>query len=509
MANDVYLSYSTRDKAVADTIAASMERNNIQCWYAPRDVNPGEDWGIAMLNAIENSKLYLLVFSSSTNQSQTLLNELNIALSKGIMILPFRIDDLLPEGAVMHYLSSCHWLDAFDPSWESHLVRLIHTVSANLGNKLEEGDIIVPEPIYKKHQKQHVQEDSKFDQEEKLQVIDSIEVRGATSQGLIQFCIGDLTKAGPDDNVDVLVISAFRDSYFPSPGSLIGSLDEKGVSVEKLAQNKEVDLRQAFSCWLSPEIPDPPRGIRFKRILCFEPAETAKAAELVGDIFRSLAPFLGGQFQVHTVATPLVASGFQRVSKTEILEQLVETAVHWILSGLPLNCLKIVCLPVDDIDTLMALFSELKARYSNLSLLQDNKFSYDLFISYSHKDVREVQLFEQALFTHQNNLRIFIDRKNLNSGAAWQREIFEAIDDSRKVAVFYSPTYLDSKVCIEEFNIALCRHRESDESVMLPIYLYSANLPTYMRLVQFIDCREFNLNRLNDAALELIGNIKS
>ena len=509
MVHDVYVSYSTRDKAVADTIVASMEKNNIRCWYQPRDVEQGDNWRIAIFNAIQESKLLLFIFSSSANQTKRLLDELEFAVSKEMMILPFRIEDLLPESALMYYLKSSHWLDAFEPSWESHIKRLIQMVSANLGNLLEEEDIIVPEKIEKKQREQHVQKDNDFDQEEKLLVIDSFEVQGASSQGLIQFCAGDLTKAGPDDNVDVLVISAFRDSYIPTPGSVIGSLYQKGVSVEKLAQNKEVDLRHAFSCWISHEISDPPQGIRFKRILCYEPAETAKSAELVGDIFRSLAPFLGGQFQVHTVATPLVASGFQRVSKKEILEQLVETAVHWISSGLPLNCLKIVCLPDNNINELTRLFSELKARYSNLALLQGNKFSYDLFISYSHKDVREVQMFEQTLFAQQDDLRIFIDRKNLNSGAAWQREIFESIDDSRKVAVFYSPTYLDSKVCIEEFNIALCRHRESDESVLLPIYLYSTNLPTYMRLIQFIDCREFNQKKIDDAALELIRNINS
>ncbi len=339
--------------------------------------------------------------------------------------------------------------------------------------------------------------------EGEFRVVDSIAVQSASSQGLIQFCIGDLTNTGASDSVDVLVVWTVRDSYFPIPGSLIGALHKKGISIEALAEDKEVDLRQAFSCWLSRQIQDPPQGIQFQRILCYEPDESGTAAENVGDIFRSLAPFLGSSFSVRTIATPLLASGSQRAAAMEMLQQLVDSTVHWMSSGLPLDCLKIVCLPDDNTNDLIHLFSELKSKYSDLSLQRGDKFSYDLFISYSHKDVREVQLFEQTLFTHQKNLRIFIDRKNLNSGAAWQREIFEAIDDSRKVAVFYSPTYLDSKVCIEEFNIALCRHRESDESILLPIYLYSANLPTYMRLVQFIDCREFNLNRLNDAALEL------
>ncbi len=78
-------------------------------------------------------------------------------------------------------------------------------------------------------------------------------------------------------------------------------------------------------------------------------------------------------------------------------------------------------------------------------------------------------------------------------------QVVRAIDDCNKVLTFYSPSYLDSKVCIEEFNIALCRHRESEDPVLLPVYLYSASLPTYMRLVQFSDCREFNLGKFPES----------
>ncbi len=52
-------------------------------------------------------------------------------------------------------------------------------------------------------------------------------------------------------------------------------------------------------------------------------------------------------------------------------------------------------------------------------------------------------------------------------------QVVRAIDDCNKVLTFYSPSYLDSKVCIEEFNIALCRHRESDR----PVYCRSISIP--------------------------------
>ena len=86
-------------------------------------------------------------------------------------------------------------------------------------------------------------------------------------------------------------------------------------------------------------------------------------------------------------------------------------------------------------------------------------------------------------------------------------QIFESLDDCKKVVSFFLPAYLTSKLCLEEFNIALCRHRESEESILAPIYLYSAQLPTYMKLVQFYDCREYDQSLLHRAITELLDGL--
>jgi hypothetical protein len=38
MAFDVFISYSTKDKATADAACAALESAGIRCWIAPRDV---------------------------------------------------------------------------------------------------------------------------------------------------------------------------------------------------------------------------------------------------------------------------------------------------------------------------------------------------------------------------------------------------------------------------------------------------------------------------------------
>ena len=95
----------------------------------------------------------------------------------------------------------------------------------------------------------------------------------------------------------------------------------------------------------------------------------------------------------------------------------------------------------------------------------------------------------------------------LQPGAAWQQRIFESLDASRAVICVFSPDYLTSKICIEEFNIALLRHRESLQGVLLPLYLYTAELPTYMKLVQYEDVREGDQTKLALSVDRLLGRL--
>jgi Tol biopolymer transport system component len=150
MEHDVFISHSSDDKSIANAIVATLEHNNLRCWAAPRDIRPSDDWGSAISRAIEQSKVFLLVFSANANHSQRVLDELNLAISKEIPILPFRIENLQPDGAMMLHLSSRHWLDAYDPSWESHLKKLISTVSSMLDTNLDDAKIEIHTTVQQK-----------------------------------------------------------------------------------------------------------------------------------------------------------------------------------------------------------------------------------------------------------------------------------------------------------------------------------------------------------------------
>ncbi|HZB43959.1 MAG TPA: toll/interleukin-1 receptor domain-containing protein, partial [Pyrinomonadaceae bacterium] len=100
MAHDVFISYSTKDKPVADAVCATLEARGIRCWIAPRDVLPGMDWGESIVRGVAESQVMVLVFSASANQSPQIKREVNLAIEKGVAIAPFRIEDVMPSGAL-------------------------------------------------------------------------------------------------------------------------------------------------------------------------------------------------------------------------------------------------------------------------------------------------------------------------------------------------------------------------------------------------------------------------
>lgn len=126
MAHDVFISYAGEDKAVAFGVCATLEQHKIRCWIAPRDV-VGR-YPDAIESAIESSRIMVLIFSSSSNASSHVYNETEQAVSNGLAIIPFRIEDVLPEKGMKLLIGASHWLDAMTPPVEKHMEHLAETV---------------------------------------------------------------------------------------------------------------------------------------------------------------------------------------------------------------------------------------------------------------------------------------------------------------------------------------------------------------------------------------------
>jgi len=127
--HDVFLSHSAKDKPVADAICARLEQSGIRVWIAPRDIQPGANWGEAIIEALEGCRAMVIVFSASANASPQVLREVERAVGKGVAVIPFRIENVTPSKAMEYFLSSPHWLDALTPPLETHVEELVASIA--------------------------------------------------------------------------------------------------------------------------------------------------------------------------------------------------------------------------------------------------------------------------------------------------------------------------------------------------------------------------------------------
>lgn len=126
--HDVFISYSSKNKVTADAVCAVLEQKSVRCWVAPRDIMPGADWGESIVKGINEAKVFVLIFSAFANTSQQIKREVERAVHRGIPIIPFRIEDVMPAASLEYFISTSHWLDAFTPPLERHANFLADTI---------------------------------------------------------------------------------------------------------------------------------------------------------------------------------------------------------------------------------------------------------------------------------------------------------------------------------------------------------------------------------------------
>ena len=130
MPYDAFISYCSEDKKIADAVCGTLEAKKIRCWIAPRDVGPGRTWSSAIVEAIGDSAVMVVIFSKHSNGSPQVMREIERAVNKGVAIIPFRVENVVPSKDLEYFISSCHWLDAMNPPLEKHIGDLAEAILA-------------------------------------------------------------------------------------------------------------------------------------------------------------------------------------------------------------------------------------------------------------------------------------------------------------------------------------------------------------------------------------------
>ncbi len=108
----VFISFSSKDSTLALKIYERLNRRGIKSWISAKDISPGADYQSAIVAAIEEAEIVVLVFSSQAAGSNEIAKELSLASKK--MVIPARIEDIEPKDAFKYQLSNRQFIDLFD-----------------------------------------------------------------------------------------------------------------------------------------------------------------------------------------------------------------------------------------------------------------------------------------------------------------------------------------------------------------------------------------------------------
>lgn len=138
MKYDVFISYSSKNQKIVEAMCAYLEQYKIRCFLAYRDIPKGVVWAKAIVDALDESKMMVVVFSEEFNLSDQVDREIELASEDRKPILTFRISDTMFKGAKKYYLKNINWIDAFpDPEklFDSLLDNVIKLIGAPVVEK--------------------------------------------------------------------------------------------------------------------------------------------------------------------------------------------------------------------------------------------------------------------------------------------------------------------------------------------------------------------------------------
>lgn len=327
-----------------------------------------------------------------------------------------------------------------------------------------------------------------------MELVDEIITENGQS---LQLLKGDLTQIPTEYKVDLLIISAFPGDYFTSTNSAIGALGDAGLSVGELANDMEADSRSQSHCWLSKEI----NFRNIKRILCFEPRERKNPYNLIAGVFQSIAGY-GETYKIKSVAMPLILTGDQGYAGEEVAKELVSTSLFWLRNDSTLNAIRIVERDEDKIVMLKKSFQAIKS----LALAPVIAAKYDFFISYDRSNGEAVKHIYDKL---KNKFNIFFDQESIDLGANWVNKLNKSMANSERFIICLSKDYIESVNCAYEYSVGCVKMIKKGDGCLLPVYLYSTELPDYMQVLNYHDATEGREDKMDKFCEKLIDRYGS
>ena len=102
----IFISYSTKNQKIANTLCDYLEQQGIHCWIAPRDIPSASNYAGEITRAIKSCERFLLLYSKEAGKSEHVKNEINLAINNARPILPYCLDNSPYDDDLEYYLST-------------------------------------------------------------------------------------------------------------------------------------------------------------------------------------------------------------------------------------------------------------------------------------------------------------------------------------------------------------------------------------------------------------------
>src|ERR1700740_1866554 len=133
---DIFISYSSEDDSIARLACERLEQAGYSCWFAPRDIPPGEFYAGQIIQALRESRFVLLFFSEQSNASEQVVREINFAVSQRLQVVVVRLDFTPLNDDFEYLIRISQWLDVSQLPDEEERVARIDAAFAKLKTAL-------------------------------------------------------------------------------------------------------------------------------------------------------------------------------------------------------------------------------------------------------------------------------------------------------------------------------------------------------------------------------------
>ncbi len=103
-----FISYSSRNQAVADAVRNLLNRHGVETWMAPGDIPVGSEYAGVINRAVRESDCFILLLSNDSQNSKWVAKEVERAIHFNRPILPLQLEDLTLNDEFELYIGNNH-----------------------------------------------------------------------------------------------------------------------------------------------------------------------------------------------------------------------------------------------------------------------------------------------------------------------------------------------------------------------------------------------------------------